>query len=191
MVKIIKQTYGPWSNEENKVISNAIASGIIGKNWSQKEANRINHLLKKRSLRQIAAHLKEIQKKIEAEKTAEKIAENKPSVLPDYGWIYFASNPNLFHYDANMDKHVPLYKIGYTNMETPQLRLDRLYKTGLPSPFVLKFAKKVKHSHGKEQIIHKILEKCRLNDNREFFTVNQEEVRNLFNLIDGEWYNST
>ena len=96
MVKIIKQTYGPWSNEENKVISNAIASGIIGKNWSQKEANRINHLLKKRSLRQIAAHLKEIQKKIDAEKTAEKITENKPSVLPDYGWIYFASNLTCF-----------------------------------------------------------------------------------------------
>ena len=41
-------------------------------------------------------------------------------------------------------------------METPQLRLDRLYKTGLPSPFVLN-SLKVKHSHGKEQIIHKIL----------------------------------
>ena len=185
MVKTIKQTYGPWSNEENKVISNAIANGIIGKNWSQKEANRINHLLKKRSLRQIAAHLKEIQKHKEQEK-----ADNTP-VLQEYGWIYFASNPNLFHYDMDMDKYVPLYKIGYTNMETPQLRLDRLYKTGLPNPFVLKFAKKVKHSHEKEQIIHKILEKCRLNDNREFFIARQEEVRNLFNLIDGEWYNRT
>jgi len=189
MVRIIKQQYGAWSTEENNVIATAISSGIIGKNWSQKEANRINHLLKKRSLRQIAAHLKEIQKRKEQEKAAE--TTTNTSDLQEYGWIYFASNPNLFHYDMDMDKYVPLYKIGYTNMETPQLRLDRLYKTGLPNPFVLKFAKRVKHSHEKEQIIHKILDKCRLNDNREFFITKQEEVRNLFNLIDGEWYNRT
>ena len=180
--KKITSVSGAWTTCEDDIISDAIYLYGI-KNYNHSDAERIAHLIKTKNTRQIFNRLKKFKHKKSRVKS-ECVSTNKQ------GWIYFASNPNLFHYDKDTETYKPLYKIGYTCLGNPKTRINQLFKTGLPNPFVIKFAKCVKHSHEKEQIIHKILDKYRINDNREFFIVEQEEVFNLFDLIDGEWYSN-
>jgi hypothetical protein len=82
-----------------------------------------------------------------------------------------------------------ILKVGMSN-RTPDVRAKELYTTGVPLPFNIEFAKKVANPMTKEKIIHKILDQYtdRVNINREFFRVSPEEVKALFELIDGEWW---
>uniref|UniRef100_A0A6C0HXY1 Chromo domain-containing protein n=1 Tax=viral metagenome TaxID=1070528 RepID=A0A6C0HXY1_9ZZZZ len=85
-----------------------------------------------------------------------------------------------------------LVKVGETHTEgiTPEDRASQLYKTGVPLPFKVEFAKKVKNPRQKENILHKLLEKytSRPNGSREFFSTTPDEVRLFFDLIDGEMW---
>jgi hypothetical protein len=92
------------------------------------------------------------------------------------GWIYCLSNqamPNI-------------HKIGYT--EFLEKRKTELQKSGVPYPFHIEFAKNVANPFEKEQKIHEILKKDRLSKNREFFKTNIQDIKNLFELLDGVWY---
>jgi len=95
------------------------------------------------------------------------------------GWIYCLSNKSM----------IPeLYKIGYTNFL--EKRVFELQKgTGVPYPFYIEFAKNVTNPYEKEQKIHEILNNYRFTENREFFKTEIINIKNLFELVDGEWYN--
>ena len=93
------------------------------------------------------------------------------------GYIYCLSNPCM----------PGIHKIGMTR-RMPDVRAKELFTTGVASPFKIEFAKKVADFKHKEIILHNILSRysVRVSYNREFFRISQEEVRELFDLIDGE-----
>lgn len=95
------------------------------------------------------------------------------------GYIYCFSNEGFID---------NLYKIGFT-LRTPCERIDELYHTNTPFPFKIEFAKKVSNCQNKEQKIHNILKKYRANPKREFFKVSLDIIRDIFDIIEGIWYN--
>lgn len=95
----------------------------------------------------------------------------------DIGYIYCLSNESYHN----------TYKIGYTKND-PVSRISQLNTTGLLFPFKLEFAKQVINHQDKEKKLHAIFDKYRVNKNREFFKLELKEIKQLFDLIDGEWY---
>jgi hypothetical protein len=95
------------------------------------------------------------------------------------GYIYCLSNPSI----------TGMVKVGMTLSPdmTPDKRAKKLFTTGVPMPFNIEFAKKVKDPRGKEASLHKLLEiyTDRVCPCREFFRTSPEVVRNFFDLIDG------
>lgn len=86
-----------------------------------------------------------------------------------------------------------ILKIGMTK-RTPEIRLKEANKSDTwkpPTPYVIEFAKRVISPKVKETILHTILAKYseRINPKREFFRVSVKEVKDLFDLMDGEYYN--
>jgi len=95
----------------------------------------------------------------------------------EIGYIYCLSN----------ESYKDTYKIGFTKND-PLTRMVQLNTTGLLYPFKLEFAKQVKNHQDKEKKLHLIFDKYRVNKNREFFKIELKEIKQLFDLIDGEWY---
>ncbi len=93
------------------------------------------------------------------------------------GYIYCLSNECM----------PGILKVGMTE-RTPDVRAKELFTTGVPTPFIVEFAKKVKDVKTKEKTLHDLLEQYteRVSPNREFFRVSLEEVRTFFKLMDGE-----
>jgi len=90
------------------------------------------------------------------------------------GIVYILSNPSL----------PGLVKIGQTiNL---QQRLSQLFNTSVPTPFKCIYAKKVQNYKEVERKLHKGLNKDRINQNREFFRIPEEDVINFLELIPGE-----
>ena len=102
---------------------------------------------------------------------------DKKEKMVTRGWVYCLSNPSFPH----------LLKIGQTKT-TPQQRATQLYTTGVPTPFKVELAKYVNGHEKKEKTIHRLLEKfsIRINAKREFFEIKLEEVKEVFDLLDGE-----
>ena len=96
------------------------------------------------------------------------------------GYVYCFSNPSM----------PDLLKVGFTE-RTPDERISDLYTTGVPTPFVIEFAKKVINPRHKEKFLHKLLDKYteRWCARREFFRSTPAIIRNFFELMDGEWWN--
>lgn len=96
------------------------------------------------------------------------------------GYIYCFSNPAFIK---------NIYKVGYTT-NSPLERCDQLYTTGVPLPFKLEFAKKVKNPKEKEISLHELLSHFgeRINLNREFFKMELNNIKRLFDLIEGEYF---
>jgi len=85
------------------------------------------------------------------------------------GWVYVLTNEAM----------PGLVKVGYT-MKDPAIRAQDLYKdpkigalAGVPMPFVVAYKALVVNPYQVEQAVHKLLEKKRLNEEREFFHVNR------------------
>lgn len=95
------------------------------------------------------------------------------------GYVYCLSNPEMRG----------VLKVGMTD-RTPEERVKELFTSGVPSPFKIEFAKKVKNAREKEAILHQLLENYheRVYSRREFFRVSPEEVHKLFELMEGEWW---
>ena len=79
---------------------------------------------------------------------------------------------------------------------TPEARLREANTSDTwqpPTSYKIEFAKKVYNASEKEKTLHIILEQytCRINPRREFFRVQLEEVRTLFDLMDGEMWAET
>ena len=98
----------------------------------------------------------------------------------NYGFLYCFSNESM----------PGIYKIGMTE-RTPKLRLKEANRSDTfkpPTPYKNEIAKKVSNPKQKEQTIHSVLSQYteRINPKREFFRVSLEEVKKLFDLMDGE-----
>ncbi len=90
------------------------------------------------------------------------------------GIVYILSNPSL----------PGLVKIGQT--DNLQRRLSQLFNTSVPTPFKCVYAKKVLNYKEVERKLHKGLNKDRINKNREFFRIPEEEVINFLELVPGD-----
>ena len=76
-----------------------------------------------------------------------------------------------------------IYKIGMTE-RTPEERLkDANSSTFVLYPFQIEFYKQTDDVYQKEQYIHRKLETCRINKNKEFFKVDLNVVREIFNSL--------
>jgi hypothetical protein len=88
-----------------------------------------------------------------------------------------------------------ILKVGMTE-RTPEIRLNEANNSDTwrpPTPYEIVFAKKVSNPKQKETTLFSILSQYteRINPRREFFRVSQEEVKTLFDLIDGELWVET
>jgi hypothetical protein len=88
------------------------------------------------------------------------------------GWIYIASNPSFSE----------LLKIGYSDRD-PSQRMEELYSTGVPTPFVPLYIVLVDNAYEVEQKIHAELEFCRDSKSREFFRCEFEKVLDVFDKL--------
>lgn len=78
-----------------------------------------------------------------------------------------------------------LYKIGFTTRAVEErIQEANQPNTWIPTPFVYEFYKFVVNPEQKEKTIHKILAKERIVHNREFFRVDLDQVKLLFDLMD-------
>ena len=95
------------------------------------------------------------------------------------GYVYCLSNTTM----------PGLLKVGMTT-RTPEERARELFTTSVGAPFTVEFAKKVRNPMAKEHTLHLLLEQYteRTSRSREFFRVSPEEVRTLFDLMDGEMW---
>ena len=95
------------------------------------------------------------------------------------GYIYCISNPMFNN----------IYKVGMTERE-PITRINELYSTNIPLPYNLEFAKKINNVKNVEKTIYTILKKYgkRIKINREFFEIDLNRIKSLFNFFDGEYY---
>jgi hypothetical protein len=84
-----------------------------------------------------------------------------------------------------------IYKVGFTD-RTPDKRLSEANADTWSMPvWKMEFAMKINNPEKKEKIIHKYLGDKRITLRREFFKVDIDKIRDLFELMDGEWYTPT
>jgi hypothetical protein len=88
---------------------------------------------------------------------------------------------------------VGVYKIGFTT-RSPIMRLKDANSSDTwrpPNLYKLEFAKLVENCKEKETIVHNLLEKfnTRVSSNREFFRTSLDNIKDIFDMIDVEWYN--
>jgi len=98
------------------------------------------------------------------------------------GYIYCFSNPSM----------PGILKVGMTE-RTPETRLNEANSSDTPTQYKIVIAKKVLNPKEKVTNLHKILSKYteRTDPRLEFFRVSQEEVKTLFDLIDGKLWIET
>jgi hypothetical protein len=84
-----------------------------------------------------------------------------------------------------------IYKVSYVPDSHHHLKklLDDMNSGNLPHPYVMEFAKKTIDAGAKMKIMDKILTKwsSNANLNANFYKMNLEDIKDLFELIDGEW----
>ena len=81
-------------------------------------------------------------------------------------WVYVLSNPSHSH-----------YKIGYTKNE-PEIRAKQIStSTGVALPYKVEFAFQCFNGEALEHEVHRKLEYCRVNQNREFFDISLSKAK--------------
>lgn len=93
----------------------------------------------------------------------------------EYGIVYVLTNECM----------PGLVKIGMTSRKEMETRMKELYTTGVPMPFECKYACKVKLENmvDLENALHAAFAPQRVNDNREFFRINPEQVIPVMKVI--------
>ena len=83
-------------------------------------------------------------------------------------WVYVLSNPSHSH-----------YKIGYTKNE-PEVRAKQIStSTGVALPYKVEFGFQCFNGEALEHEVHRKLEYCRVNQNREFFDITLNEAKEV------------
>jgi hypothetical protein len=91
------------------------------------------------------------------------------------GYVYVMSNASM----------PGLLKIGYTERPIEErLQEANQPNTWIPTPFSLELSRFVNDPQKKEATLHKIFDECRVNPKREFFRVEIERVKPMFDLMD-------
>jgi hypothetical protein len=84
-----------------------------------------------------------------------------------------------------------ILNIGMTWM-TPEQKMEDINGLSIlwrpPTPYKCEFAKRVLDAEQKRNAIYKVLTHSRINPPQRFFSVSIEEVRTLFDLMDGEYW---
>lgn len=99
----------------------------------------------------------------------------------DYGYIYCISNASMPN----------ILNIGITWM-TPEQKIADI--NGLPilwrppTPYKCEFAKRVLEAEHKKNAIYKVLAQSRITPKQMFFSIPIEDVRTLFDLMDGDYW---
>lgn len=111
------------------------------------------------------------------------------------GSISSMSRENMGYIYALTNEFMPgLVKIGRTD-RNPELRAKELFTTGVPVPFKIQIAKRVKDPIEKEKLLHSIMGRHEVDEKlrkREFFRSDIDSILELFELIDGEiWQGET
>ena len=105
--------------------------------------------------------IKKLEKKIRKIELLQRSRKKQKDKFENYGFIYVMSN-----------KAYPgIYKIGST-YSLPEERAEELTGTGHLHPFKVEMSYEMKDAEYYEKSVHKILEKNRVNKNREFFDIN-------------------
>jgi len=87
------------------------------------------------------------------------------------GYVYAVTNPSI----------PGLVKIGRTaNLNR---RMDSLFCSSVPQPFECAAVREVEDPNEVEATLHKYLSKYRVNKSREFFEIDVEQVKTLFDLV--------
>lgn len=89
------------------------------------------------------------------------------------GYVYILSNP-AFRDD--------IIKIGMTRRD-PSQRASEIYTTGVPMEFVVAYERRVLNCVVAEMRIHSILEKARINRDREFFRLTLASAKLAFEAV--------
>ena len=76
-----------------------------------------------------------------------------------------------------------LVKIGYTTQDDANTRIGQLYTTGVPVPFELEFACKVKNPDEVEKALHIAFAPHRINPKREFFKIEPSQAIAILKLL--------
>ena len=104
--------------------------------------------------------------------------KNQKSKADNIGYIYVMSN----------EAYPDIYKIGST-YGLPEERAEELTGTGNLYPFIVEHSVETKDAEYFEKQIHKILDKCRVNKNREFFKLSLDEIKRILkDLVSASHY---
>ena len=76
-----------------------------------------------------------------------------------------------------------LVKIGKTTQEDVSIRMNQLYSTGVPVPFECAYAVQVDDCHKVESALHVAFGPYRINPNREFFKIDEEQAISILKLL--------
>lgn len=76
-----------------------------------------------------------------------------------------------------------IYKIGITKRSDLNLRLKELYSTNIPTPFEVVYSVITEDAYAIEQAIHDIMSDCRVNSKREFFKLNEIELKMVIKMM--------
>jgi len=87
--------------------------------------------------------------------------------------VYILENPSM----------PGLIKIGVTGRSGVEERMKELYTSGVPVPFVCRFACKVKDAADAERALHDAFDDSRVNPKREFFRLAADRVISVLRLI--------
>jgi hypothetical protein len=79
-----------------------------------------------------------------------------------------------------------MVKIGYTSQMDANSRIAQLYTTGVPVPFTLEYACKVKNADEVEKALHLAFGPNRVNPKREFFRIDPEQAIAILKLLHTE-----
>ena len=82
------------------------------------------------------------------------------------GFVYVLSN-------VAMPK---ILKIGKSDRDPTEFRVNELYTTGVPQPFKVEYFAYVEDHHRLEKVLHSRFDSQRINSGREFFQISVEEV---------------
>lgn len=94
------------------------------------------------------------------------------------GYVYVLSN-ECFNSDD-------IFKIGYTTRD-PATRVKELSNTSVFADFHIVLCKKVDNCKKVENILHTLLNKYRINNGKEFFKVNFNIVKVIFDSLEGDF----
>lgn len=78
-----------------------------------------------------------------------------------------------------------LLKIGKTSQVDVTLRMNQLYTTGVPTPFECVYAVEVESHHNVESALHIAFGPNRINPNREFFQIEEDQAVAILKVLGG------